>query len=64
MSSSTLAECWLVANYISDAMPNSDTKGEAFITEELLKHIAISTDKTKSRQMFQLRKEWEGRCPS
>jgi hypothetical protein len=47
MSLSTLAEYRLVANSISDAMPNSHIKGEAIHSEELLKHIAISTDNTK-----------------
>jgi len=41
------AEYQMVADHISDAKPNSQIKGEAIYSEDLLKHIVISTDKTK-----------------
>jgi len=45
---STLAEYQLVAGWISEAMPNSQIKGEAFNSEELLKHMAIKPLEGKS----------------
>jgi hypothetical protein len=37
----------VVLELISDAMPKSDLKAETFISDKLLKDIAISTDENK-----------------
>jgi len=46
-----------------NALLKSYIKSEAFNCRVLL-YIAISTDKTMCRQMFQLPNDWEARCPS
>ena len=42
-----LAEYRLVTDLISDRMPNRYNTDEAINSDELLKHIAISSDETK-----------------
>jgi hypothetical protein len=59
-----LAEYWLVADSISDRMPHSQTKRQAFNNLELLKSIVKYTDKTTGCQMFQLLNKWEPRYHS
>jgi len=55
-------EYQLFANEVSDAMPiNHVKKAEAFSSDELLKYIAISTDKPLHCQMYQLLNNWDAR---